>query len=233
MTGLMGCISFGSRPSSFVGSIYASQAIPHGGNTSSSRLPSILTPSISGYTVNCENCHKPSVYADENALRHQPEAVAIRRILQRLRFSPQPSSSTTSEPSETPVPNCQWCEGTPRPADLCCDVCNFFYCTPCQTVLHPSRGPLKDHLFVPATSRRLGPLDDAEKDVKCERHLDEVLTMYCTVCKTPVCCHCIQEIRHTGHEMQSLVTAVKGQKVSYPYPSWAFISRLIALSKYR
>ena len=183
-------------------------------------MPSILTPSTSGYTLVCEICHKPSFFADENTLKLIPENVAIKRILARLRFSPNPATSTSSIPGTVseesqPPPSCQWCEGTPKPADLCCEVCNYYYCTPCQTILHPSRGPLKDHLLVPATSKRLkeNPVHLGKLDSRCEKHPDEVLTMYCTLCRIPVCCHCVQEIRHSGHEVQSLEKAVKLHKV--------------------
>uniref|UniRef100_A0A914YWF0 B box-type domain-containing protein n=1 Tax=Panagrolaimus superbus TaxID=310955 RepID=A0A914YWF0_9BILA len=221
-----------SRPSSFVGSVY--------GQTASTRLPSILTPSTSGCTVICEICHKPSFYADENVLQTQPENIVIKKILTRLRFSPQPSSS--SNPSQTdekqhtaaaavpqePPPNCQWCEGhPPRQAELCCEVCGYYYCSPCQSIIHPSRGPLKDHLLIPASTKRLGSLQSSNppttsssstispNETKCDKHFDEFLTMFCASCRIPVCCHCVQEIRHTGHEMQSIQTAVKSQKVCF------------------
>jgi len=45
-------------------------------------------------------------------------------------------------------------------------------------------------------------------------HPDEPLTMYCLVCRTAVCCECVKEAtRHQGHDVQSLSTAVKQQKV--------------------
>uniref|UniRef100_A0A914DIP7 B box-type domain-containing protein n=1 Tax=Acrobeloides nanus TaxID=290746 RepID=A0A914DIP7_9BILA len=141
-----------SRPCSFVG-------VPnsHSGTTSTfnpltARIPSILTPSTSGYTIICDACQKPSFYSDENALRIAPENTALRRLITRIRGSSNtPSiSSENTDASNSSHPTCQWCESAPNPAELYCEVCGYYYCAPCQSIVHPPRGPLKDHKLLPA-----------------------------------------------------------------------------------
>lgn len=49
---------------------------------------------------------------------------------------------------------------------------------------------------------------------KCPEHLTETLSLYCTVCKWPVCCLCIQDSpRHANHDVQSLSSISKAHKV--------------------
>lgn len=49
---------------------------------------------------------------------------------------------------------------------------------------------------------------------KCPEHLTETLSLYCTVCKWPVCCLCIQDNpRHANHDVQSLSSISKAHKV--------------------
>uniref|UniRef100_A0A915DML2 E3 ubiquitin-protein ligase TRIM9 n=1 Tax=Ditylenchus dipsaci TaxID=166011 RepID=A0A915DML2_9BILA len=131
-------------------------------------IPSILSsPSTSAfgycggcYVLVCESCQKPSFFSDENVLRNAKENMAVRRLLvARLKANGGGSVATTPMASTSAtagfeVPNCQWCEGNqPQSrAELYCETCGYFYCAACQPVIHPPRGPLKDHKLLPATS---------------------------------------------------------------------------------
>lgn len=47
------------------------------------RIPSILSPSTSGYVLVCEGCRKPSFFSDENQLRNVCENLSLRRLLDK------------------------------------------------------------------------------------------------------------------------------------------------------
>lgn len=51
----------------------------------------------------------------------------------------------------------------------------------------------------------------------CELHKDEILTMFCEVCRIAICAKCFNssEVRHLNHEIQSLASAAKSQKVLF------------------
>ncbi|KAH7697262.1 CBN-MADD-2 protein, partial [Aphelenchoides avenae] len=195
-----------SRPSSFIGGL----------GPSTSRLPSILTPSTSGYSIVCEACQKPSFFSDETTVRHLRENVALRKLLQRFRGAHEVSTPSASGSDAPTNIYCEWCEGAPNPVTTYCTECTRFYCPPCLPLFHPSRGPLKDHKMLPANSaicRRLLPsAPEVPKETECDCHPQEVLTMYCAVCRVPLCCQCLQDVRHANHDVQSLSTAVKAQK---------------------
>uniref|UniRef100_A0A7I4YZJ8 E3 ubiquitin-protein ligase TRIM9 n=1 Tax=Haemonchus contortus TaxID=6289 RepID=A0A7I4YZJ8_HAECO len=191
-----------SRPSSMVG-----PPIP--------RLPNILTPSTSGVIIPCGICQKPSYFADEVAISNAPANMAIQNVISRyLSQHPhlaaketKPSTTTESEKE----PNCQLCEENVRPASVFCEQCDIFYCTPCQLALHPQRGPLAKHTLTNASQRRSTPTRTI-KDVRCSQHKGETLSMFCHVCKTAVCCLCLQEVKHASHDVQALSATCKAQK---------------------
>ena len=54
-------------------------------------------------------------------------------------------------------------------------------------------------------------------DAKCSDHGDESLSMYCVLCKTTVCCVCIQDGRHFNHHAQPMGAMCKAQKVGPVY----------------
>lgn len=70
----------------------------------------------------------------------------------------------------------------------------------------------KDNLVFCYRKRARTPIG-ALKDCRCMNHPSELLSMYCTICRTAVCCVCLQEIRHTNHDVQSLEKTCKSQKV--------------------
>ena len=108
---------------------------------------------------------------------------------------------------------CQLCEVIPPvKATVMCEQCCVSYCNNCLSVCHPKRGPLASHsLVTPNTEhfelKRKGVL-------KCTEHEEENISMYCALCKMPVCYLCIEEGRHCGHEAKALGTMYKEQKVN-------------------
>lgn len=127
-------------------------ATPTGHN---SLILSILSPSTSGYVLVCEACRKPSYFPDENFVKNVKENLALRRVLQKYNAKknnpPKIISSSTATIADTL--NCQWCENqSPNIAKIYCENCSYFYCDFCQPVIHPLRGPLKNHSLVPASS---------------------------------------------------------------------------------
>uniref|UniRef100_A0A1I7WCS6 B box-type domain-containing protein n=1 Tax=Heterorhabditis bacteriophora TaxID=37862 RepID=A0A1I7WCS6_HETBA len=104
------------------------------------------------------------------------------------------------------------CEGNIRPATVFCEQCDIFYCQSCQTALHPSRGPLAKHTLISAGQRRIASTR-VSRDVKCAVHRQETLSMYCVPCRCPVCCLCLQDARHSSHDVQALAATCKAQKV--------------------
>lgn len=135
----------------------STSATPTGYN---SLILSILSPSTSGYVLTCEACRKPSYFLDENFIKNVKENLALRRVLQNytknINTTKNNTSSTNISTSAIAVSeklNCQWCENqSPNIAKIYCENCSYFYCDTCQPVIHPPRGPLKNHILVPASS---------------------------------------------------------------------------------
>ncbi|XP_010218952.1 PREDICTED: E3 ubiquitin-protein ligase TRIM9, partial [Tinamus guttatus] len=96
------------------------------------------------------------------------------------------------------------CERAPREAAVMCEQCDVFYCEPCRLRCHPPRGPLAKHRLVPPAqgrvSRRLSP----RKISTCTDHELENHSMYCVQCKSPVCYQCLEEGKHSSHEVKAL-----------------------------
>lgn len=117
-----------SRPSSFLGgfgshnntaqlnSATPSFASPNPSITivNTSRIPSILSPSTSGYVLVCEACKKPSFFSDENQLRNVRENLSLRRLLEKYALNNTIENSVNSKKNkeqenakEAKPPNCQ------------------------------------------------------------------------------------------------------------------------------
>ncbi|CAD5224588.1 unnamed protein product [Bursaphelenchus okinawaensis] len=207
--GANGNSSKGSRPSSFLGSLPSS-------STPSSRLHSLITPLTTGHTIVCDKCQKTSFFADESAVTNQAANLAIKRLVDRFRKTQLTNSDTVGSNTVAAPSCCQWCEdGKQNEATLYCEPCGYFYCVDCQPVIHPPRGPLKDHKFVAADSivkKKVLAQHEPVEEHRCDSHPDEVLTMYCSTCSVSLCCQCIQASRHLTHQVQSLATTVKTKK---------------------
>ncbi len=215
-----------SRPNSFIGLAGGLGPMP-------SLMRTILTPPPANggaYCLICAACHKPTYFADENGPHYFPQNKALANVV--LRFLAKTSGSsgsltcgspllTPTSPAASPgAPLCQLCESMPpAAAAVFCDQCDIFYCPSCQQSCHPSRGPLAKHSLLPAylaakSHHRKLSLVSGQKEPKCAEHLTETLTMFCMVCKLPVCCLCLQDGRHGSHDVQSLASMCKAQKVS-------------------
>uniref|UniRef100_A0A1I7T5I0 E3 ubiquitin-protein ligase TRIM9 n=1 Tax=Caenorhabditis tropicalis TaxID=1561998 RepID=A0A1I7T5I0_9PELO len=188
-----------------------------------SRLHSILTPSTSGVQIICNSCQKPSYFCDENSIVSAPTNLAMQNVIRRyLAGHPNVKAgpSTPTPTVEDPVsPQCQFCEENEnRPANVFCENCEMYYCTPCQTALHPAKGPLVKHNLIQAGGRKKSAISTPSSSsstrdlLRCATHPVEGLTMYCLACKVPVCSRCLQDLRHANHDVQSLPIACKGHK---------------------
>ncbi|PAV86872.1 hypothetical protein WR25_07107 [Diploscapter pachys] len=207
-----------SRPSSIVGPPI-------------SRLPNILTPSTSGVQIVCNQCQKPSYFCDESAIASAPANIAMQNVISRY-LAQHPNLASSERKTELVEekkkdPSCQLCEGSARSAVVFCEQCDIFYCEPCQAALHPARGPLAKHTLQSASSTRKSPPRTLKDPLKCSVHTSEALTMYCIPCKFPVCCRCLQDIRHTNHDVQTLAATCKTHKFLVLLPGHSYSNSFI------
>ena len=76
------------------------------------------------------------------------------------------------------------------------------------------RGPLAQHNLVsPTDGKVILRQKHRTKELKCREHSDENLSLYCVLCKTSVCCVCVQDGQHINHDAQPLGAMCKAQKV--------------------
>lgn len=180
-----------SRPNSYVGT-------PNQG---------ILFPPLhsSALSLSCPVCQK-TVYFDENGVHNLPKNRALQNIVDKY-----------GEIRNLAV-QCQLCEDEPQEAAVMCLQCEVFYCTLCRDNCHPARGPLAKHTLVnPHEGKIALRAKNKNKEPKCSDHGEESLSMYCMLCKIPVCVICLQEGRHLSHDVQALGSMCKAQKVSIAY----------------
>lgn len=178
-----------SRPNSYVGT---------------PNINGILFPpvSTSALCLSCPVCQKV-VYFDENGSHNLPKYRAMQTIVDK--FTEQKNM----------ILKCQLCEVEPaQEATVMCEQCEVLYCEACRENCHPLRGPLAKHTLVePFQGRALLRNKSKSKDAQCSEHEDEVLSMYCLMCKVAVCPLCLDS-RHCSHEVQAINTICKAQKVS-------------------
>ncbi|KDR08343.1 Tripartite motif-containing protein 9 [Zootermopsis nevadensis] len=178
-----------SRPNSYVGT---------------PNIQGILFPPLasSALSLACPVCHKV-VYFDENGAHNLPKYRAMQSIVDKY-----------GETRNLTL-KCQLCETDPaEDATVMCEQCEVLYCDACRENCHPSRGPLAKHtLLEPLQGRAALRNKTKTKDVQCSEHEDEALSMYCMVCKVPVCPLCLHDTRHTSHDVQAINSMCKAQKV--------------------
>ncbi|KAG8449229.1 hypothetical protein GDO86_016049 [Hymenochirus boettgeri] len=160
---------------------------PHHHSTSALLLP--IGPRNSCLT--CPQCHR-SLILDERGLRGFAKNRVLEGVIERY------------QQSKAAALRCQLCEKSPKEATVMCEQCDVFYCEPCRLRCHPPRGPLAKHRLVPPAqgrvSRRLSP----RKISTCTDHELENHSMYCVQCKMPVCYQCLEEGKHSSHEVKAL-----------------------------
>lgn len=107
--------------------------------------------------------------------------------------------------------HCQLCEkDPPRPATVMCEQCEVVYCDDCCKTCHPSRGPLAKHSLIHPSHSKSSARNSM---IKCGDHLEEHNSMYCVLCRIPICYVCIEKGQHKGHEVKALGAIFKEQKV--------------------
>ncbi|KAM9201745.1 E3 ubiquitin-protein ligase TRIM9 isoform 17-T17 [Dugong dugon] len=141
--------------------------------------------------ITCPQCHR-SLILDDRGLRGFPKNRVLEGVIDRY------------QQSKAAALKCQLCEKAPKEATVMCEQCDVFYCDPCRLRCHPPRGPLAKHRLVPPAqgrvSRRLSP----RKVSTCTDHELENHSMYCVQCKMPVCYQCLEEGKHSSHEVKAL-----------------------------
>lgn len=143
------------------------------------------------YSLACPICRK-IVFFDESGVRNLPIYRAMESIVDRF--------------CEREALRCQMCEVEPKVASVVCEQCEIRYCDGCRELCHPARGPLaKHHLIKPRGATQL-------RESVCGEH-SEPLTMFCMGCKIPICHMCINDNRHPTHDVQSISSMCKAQKV--------------------
>ncbi|XP_062974335.1 E3 ubiquitin-protein ligase TRIM9 isoform X14 [Elgaria multicarinata webbii] len=161
---------------------------------------SSLAPVPRNACLTCPQCHR-SLILDERGLRGFPKNRVLEGVIERY------------QQSKAAALRCQLCEKAPKEATAMCEQCDVFYCEPCRLRCHPPRGPLAKHRLLPPAqgrvSRRLSP----RKISTCTDHELENHSMYCVQCKAPVCYQCLEEGKHSSHEVKALGAMWKLHKV--------------------
>ncbi|XP_058019799.1 tripartite motif-containing protein 67 isoform X7 [Ahaetulla prasina] len=182
----------------------AALAGPRGSGTSSS--------------LTCPQCHR-SASLDPRGLRGFQRNRLLEAIVHRYQQSRAAASATAK---------CQLCDRSPpEAAVVLCEQCEVLYCSACQVKCHPSRGPFAKHRLVPPPSQQQSApsgaggacgggtkvLGLARKSPTCADHELENYSMYCVTCRTPVCYQCLEEGKHSKHDVKALGAMWKQHKV--------------------
>ncbi|XP_056403354.1 E3 ubiquitin-protein ligase TRIM9 isoform X2 [Hyla sarda] len=161
--------------------------LPHH-HSSGALLP---PPPARNQCLTCPQCHR-SLLLDDRGLRGFAKNRVLEGVIERY------------QQSKAAALRCQLCEKNPKEATVMCEQCDVFYCEPCRLRCHPPRGPLAKHRLLPPAqgrvSRRLSP----RKISTCTDHELENHSMYCVQCKMPVCYQCLEEGKHSSHEVKAL-----------------------------
>ncbi|XP_062850903.1 E3 ubiquitin-protein ligase TRIM9 isoform X1 [Trichomycterus rosablanca] len=153
--------------------------------------PGGLPPIPRNACLTCPQCHR-SLTLDERGLRGFAKNRVLEAVVDRYQQSKEAAL------------RCQLCEKSPREATAMCEQCDVFYCDPCRLRCHPPRGPLAKHRLVPPAQGRISRRTSPRKTSTCTEHDLENLSMYCVQCKTPVCYQCLEEGKHSAHEVKAL-----------------------------
>lgn len=147
------------------------------------------------YSLTCPVCRK-IVFFDDGGARNLPRYRTMETIIDRF--------------CEREALRCQMCEIDPKPATVICEQCDIRYCDSCRELCHPARGPLAKHTLI---APRGGGAASITKKLVCIEHCTEPLTVFCLTCKSALCQRCLCDSRHQCHEIQSIATICKSQKV--------------------
>ncbi|XP_070596572.1 tripartite motif-containing protein 67 isoform X7 [Erythrolamprus reginae] len=172
-------------------------------------------------SLTCPQCHR-SASLDPRGLRGFQRNRLLEAIVHRYQQSRAAASAAA---------RCQLCDRSPpEAAAVLCEQCEVLYCSACQVKCHPSRGPFAKHRLVPPPSQQQqqqsapsGPGGAcggggskvpglARKSPTCADHELENYSMYCVTCRTPVCYQCLEEGKHSKHEVKALGAMWKQHK---------------------
>ncbi|XP_052468631.1 E3 ubiquitin-protein ligase TRIM9 isoform X3 [Carassius gibelio] len=168
-------------------------SVPHPPQAQHHLLPhtGVLPPVPRNSCLTCPQCHR-SLTLDDRGLRGFPKNRVLEGVVDRY------------QQSKAAALKCQLCEKSPREATVMCEQCDVFYCDPCRLRCHPLRGPLAKHRLVPPAQGRISRRASPRKISTCTEHELENLSMYCVQCKTPVCYQCLEDGKHSTHEVKAL-----------------------------
>ncbi|XP_016335076.1 E3 ubiquitin-protein ligase TRIM9 isoform X6 [Sinocyclocheilus anshuiensis] len=168
-------------------------SVPHPPQAQHHLLPhtGVLPPVPRNSCLTCPQCHR-SLTLDDRGLRGFPKNRVLEGVVDRY------------QQSKAAALKCQLCEKSPREATVMCEQCDVFYCDPCRLRCHPPRGPLAKHRLVPPAQGRISRRASPRKTSTCTEHELENLSMYCVQCKTPVCYQCLEDGKHSTHEVKAL-----------------------------
>ncbi|XP_069741201.1 E3 ubiquitin-protein ligase TRIM9 isoform X6 [Narcine bancroftii] len=162
-------------------------------------FPPAPPPPLRHSSLTCPQCHR-SAMLEERGLR----GFARNRLLEAIVGRYQQSRAVAAR--------CQLCERSPQEAAVVCEQCDIFYCEPCQRRCHPARGPLAKHRLLPPAQARVAGKPAPRKISTCTEHELENHSMYCANCKIPVCYQCLEEGKHSKHEVKALGAMWKQHK---------------------
>lgn len=173
-----------SRPSSYAGT---------------PNLQALLFPPSGGavYSLTCPVCRK-IVFFDDGGARNLPPYRTMESIIDRF--------------CERDALRCQMCEIEPKIAAVLCEQCEIRYCDSCRELCHPARGPLAKHTLIVPRGGGTAAATMIRESV-CIEHCTESLSVFCLTCKIALCQQCLSDNRHQSHEIQSIATICKSQKV--------------------
>ena len=148
-----------------------------------------LTKSAETNTINCPEC-RLVVEVDENTVSALPSNFFVNNLLATMTL-------TNDKPTAKTIV-CDSCDSEDAAQSRCND-CGIFLCQYC-TDFHKRSRSLKHHKLLTMNELKSnpGPQSIAEK-IRCPKHKDEVIKLFCETCQTTICRDCII-IDHRQHE---------------------------------
>ncbi|KAJ7411731.1 tripartite motif-containing protein 67 isoform X1 [Willisornis vidua] len=164
-------------------------------------------------SLTCPQCHR-SASLDHRGLRGFQRNRLLEAIVQRYQQGRAAAAAAAK---------CQLCDRSPpEPAAVLCEQCEVLYCSACQLRCHPARGPFAKHRLAPPPAHPGAPGGGGDGGGKgagggrklptCAEHDLENYSMYCVSCRSPVCYQCLEEGKHSKHDVKALGAMWKQHK---------------------
>ncbi|XP_066171875.1 tripartite motif-containing protein 67 isoform X11 [Sylvia atricapilla] len=163
-------------------------------------------------SLTCPQCHR-SASLDQRGLRGFQRNRLLEAIVQRYQQGRAAAAAAAK---------CQLCDRSPpEPAAVLCEQCEVLYCAACQLRCHPARGPFAKHRLAPPPAHPGAPgggdgggkgAAGGRKLPTCAEHDLENYSMYCVSCRSPVCYQCLEEGKHSKHDVKALGAMWKQHK---------------------